>query len=93
MPSNELYLAVLPLIHISTAGPLGFGLTEQTLTLFPDRAFATEFFPDEVEGYVLTFKNRAEKYLTGGHVTGFEFIQEPTDDGQRVIVRVVQHVR
>jgi len=62
-PSNELYLAVLPLIHISTTGPVGFGLTEQTLTLFPDRSFATEFFPDEVDGYVRTFKNRADKYL------------------------------
>ena len=38
MPSNELYLTVLPLIH------LGNGLTEQSLTVFPDRNFATEFF-------------------------------------------------
>ena len=82
--SNELFLAVLPLIHTSS------GLTEQTLTLFPDRDFATEFFPDEVGGYIATFENRI-KYLTGGHVTGYDIHQEQTEDG-RVIVRVVQNV-
>ena len=51
--SNELYLAVLPLIHMSS------GLTEQTLNLFPDRDFATEFFPDEVEAYMSMFQTRA----------------------------------
>ena len=39
MPSNELYMVVLPLMHINT------GQTEQTLTLFPDRNLATEFSP------------------------------------------------
>jgi len=91
MPSNDLYLAVLPLIHISQNRVVGFGLTEETLTLFPDREFATEFFPDEVDGYIATFENRADKYLTGGHVIGYQCIKEPTDDG-RVIVRVVQNV-
>ena len=90
MPTNELYLAVLPIIHVSTNQALGYGLTEQILTVFPDRNFATEFFPDEVDGYIQTFKNR-EKYLTGGHVTGWDVRKEPTADG-RVIVRVVQHV-
>jgi len=33
MPSNDLYLVVLPLIHISS------GLVEQTLTLLPNRDF------------------------------------------------------
>ncbi|MGH7746548.1 MAG: hypothetical protein ACREQ5_17575, partial [Candidatus Dormibacteria bacterium] len=70
--SNELYLAVLPLIHITPTQSLGFGLTEQALTLFSDKNFATEFFPDEVEGYIATFKSRADMYLTGGHVTGYE---------------------
>ena len=60
-----LYLAVLPMIHAT-------GLTEQVLTLFPSREFATEFFPEEVDGYILTFTNRANKYLTGGHVQGYE---------------------
>jgi len=89
--SNHLYLAVLPLIHVSTNQVFGFGLTEQTLTLFPDRNLATEFFQDEVESYILTFKNRANKYLTGGHVTGYEVTTEPTEDG-RVVVKVTQHV-
>ena len=34
---NELYLAVLPMVHIGA----NFGLTEQNLTLFPSREFAT----------------------------------------------------
>ena len=90
MPSNDLYLSILPLIHVSMNQALGFGLTEQTLTLFPDRNFATEFFADEVDGYIETFQNRV-KYLTGGHVTAWEVHKEPTDDG-RVVVRVIQHV-
>jgi hypothetical protein len=40
MRQNKLYLAVLPLIHLTPVGPLGFGLTEQTLTLFPDKNLA-----------------------------------------------------
>jgi len=90
--SNQLYLAVLPLIHASVNHVLGFGLTEQTLTLFPSRELATEFFPDEVQAYIDTFKNRANKYLSGGHVTGYDVITENTEDG-RVIVRVTQHVK
>ena len=87
MPTNELYMVVLPLIHLGQE----FGRTEQVLTLVPDRNFATEFFPDEVEGYILTFQNRMQ-YLSGGHVAGYEVVREHTDDG-RVIVRVVQNVR
>jgi hypothetical protein len=86
MPSNELYLTVLPLIHLGRE----FGRTEETLTLFPDKKFATEFFADEVEGYILTFQNRM-KLLTGGHVTGYDVQRMPTADG-RVIVRVIQNV-
>jgi len=89
--SNELFLAVLPLIHISPNAYLGYGMTEQTLTLFPDRKLATEFFPDEVDNYILAFESRAQKYLTGGHVTGYDVQKENTIDG-RVVVRVVQHV-
>ena len=91
MSSNELYLVVLPLIHISLSPTLGFGLTEQTLTLLPDRNFATEFFEDEVDGYVVTFENRANQYLSGGHVKGYEVYKERTDEG-RWIVKVVQNV-
>lgn len=92
MPINDLYLTILPLIHISQNRVIGFGLTEQTLTLVPDRDWATEFFEDEVDGYVATFENRADKYLTGGHVLRYECVREPAGEG-RVIVRVIQHVR
>jgi hypothetical protein len=85
MASNELYLTVLPLIHTSS------GLVEETLTLFPDITFATEFFPDEVDQYVLMFQDRANKYLIGGHVTSYDVAQEKTANG-RVIVRVIQNV-
>jgi hypothetical protein len=88
---NELFLAVLPLIHISTTAYLGYGMTEQTLTLFPDRRFATEFFDDEVDNYILAFESRAQKYLTGGHVTGYNVNKVQTEPG-RWIVRVVQRV-
>jgi hypothetical protein len=77
MPSNELYLAVLPLVHITTNPVLGYGLTEETLTVFPEKDFATKFFPDEVDKYILAFEGRANKYLIG-HVTGYEFHKEPT---------------
>jgi hypothetical protein len=91
MPAiNVLYLAVLPQIHVSLNQVMGFGLTEQVLTLFPDIKFATLFFPDEVDTFINTFRER-EKYLVGGHVVGFEIFKQPTLDG-RVIVRVHQHV-
>jgi hypothetical protein len=98
MPENELYLTVLPLMRTppgvafyssfraGTRGPA----VEQIVTLFPDRNFATRFYPDEVELYINTF-TASESYLTGGHAIGYEIFKEPTDDG-RVIVRVVQHV-
>lgn len=89
--SNELFLTVLPLIHVSTNAFLGYGLTEQTLTLFPDKNLATKFFPDEVDGYILAFQSRAQKYLVGGHVIGYDVKKEETEDG-RIIVKVVQHV-
>lgn len=87
MVSNELYLAVLPLIHL---GKKDFGWTEETVTLFPDKKFATEFFADEVEGYLAVLKNRTN-LLIGGHVKKFEITTENTEDG-RVIVKVIQHV-
>ncbi len=87
MPTNELYLVVLPLIHLARDQ---FGRTEQVLTLVSDRNFATEFFPDEVEQYIATFKSRIS-LLTGGHVTGYDVSPESTDDG-RVVVKVIQNV-
>ncbi len=87
MPRNDLYLAVLPIIHLGAE----FGKTEQVLTLFPDMRFATGFLPDEVDGYIATFTHRANAGLIGGHVTGYSVFKEPTGDG-RVFVRVVQNV-
>jgi hypothetical protein len=84
---NELYFVVLPTVHI---GGQNHGLTEQVLTLMPDKNFATRFFADELSGYVATFNNRIG-LLTGGHVKGFEIHPEVQEDG-RLIVRVVQNV-
>lgn len=98
--TNSLYLAVLPLIHIvamrvheRTGTPIpAKGETEQAVTLFADRNFATEFFPDEVRAFIDFFKIHADRYLTGGHVTGYRC--EPEDAGNgRVIVRVTQYVK
>ena len=88
MPVNELYLVVLPMVHM---GETNFGLTEQVLTLMPDKTFATEFFADEIDTYIDMFSRRANKYLTGGHVTGYELKREKTADG-RLIVKVIQNV-
>jgi len=85
--SNELYFVVLPLIHF---GGQNHGLTEQVLTLMPDRNFASRFFPEELSGYIATFNNRIG-LLTSGHVKGFEIHPEVEEDG-RLIVRVVQNV-
>jgi hypothetical protein len=82
--NNILYLVVLPLIHLDT------GRVEQTLTLLPDKTFATEFFPDEVDGYMLMFRNRV-KHLIGGHVTGYVLTKQQTANG-RVVVKVEQNV-
>ena len=90
MRSNDLYLAVLPLIHLTPVHPIGFGLTEQVLTLFPDKNLATEFLPEQVESFIATFKNRVG-YLTGGNVEGYDVHPETTEDGL-VIVRVTQRV-
>jgi hypothetical protein len=84
---NELYLVVLPIIHLTDR----FGLTEQVMTLLPDRTFATQFSPAEVDSYVMTFQNRADSYLKGGNVVGYEVKKEQTATGM-VIVKVIQHV-
>ncbi len=85
---NVFNLAVLPLIHM---GRTNFGATEESLTLFPSREFATEFFPDEVRGYVAAFQSSAKKFLTGLHVAGYDVQILPTKNG-RVVVRVIQHI-
>jgi hypothetical protein len=89
MTDKVFYLAIVPIIHM---GRTNFGETEEALTLFPSREFATEFFPHEVRGYVAAFESSAKKFLTGLHVAGYDVQILPTQNG-RVVVRVVQHVQ
>jgi len=91
MLTNELYLVILPLVHITPTTVYGYGLTEETLTILPDRNFATAFFEEEVSTYIDIFRTRAEKYLTGGRVKSYQFSTERVFDG-RVIVKVTQVV-
>lgn len=44
-----------------------------------------------MDGYLLTFKNRADSYLKGGNAVGYEFTKEVAGDGM-VIVKVIQNV-
>ena len=85
----DLYLSVLPLVHITNTPFTRRGLTEQTLTLFPDKNFATEFYPDQVDDYIELFKVNALTYLVGGRITGYDFKKEITEEGL-VIVKVIQ---
>jgi hypothetical protein len=80
---NQLYLAVLPIIH------LGTGQTEQVITLTSERTSATEFFQNEVDFYVNFFQARIP-FLIGGHVTGYTITKENTAQGL-IIVRVTQN--
>ena len=90
--TNELYLAVLPLIHPSGVEWI-LGTTEQVVTLFPDKKFATAFFPDEVKRYIDIFQMHAANHLTGGHVMAYRCIPEPSaEGGGRMIVKVLQDV-
>jgi hypothetical protein len=91
MRENELYLAVLPLIHLTTVGPMGFGLTEEVLTLLPGREMATRFHRAEVEKYISTFQNRTQ-YITGGRVRGYELRLQQDEGSDLVIVQVIQLV-
>src|SRR3989442_15967263 len=79
--NNTLYLVILPLIHLNS------GLTEETLTLLPDRNFATEFFEDEVERFIVMFKDRT-KYLTGGDVIDFKVDPEQIGNNPGIVCGV-----
>ena len=84
---NELYVAIIPIIHLTQS----FGLTEQVMTLFPDKNFATSFTKEEVNGYLITLKNRADQYLTGGNVQSYDIKTVPAGDGL-FFIRVIQNV-
>jgi hypothetical protein len=88
MTINHLYFVVIPMIHAS--GP-SYGLTEQVLTLLPDKESATEFYKDELQEYINLFENRAKRSLSGGHVLGYTLYTEDAGMG-RFIVRVDQRV-
>jgi len=88
MPSNDLYLVVLPMVHLAISQ---YGLTEQVITMLPIRSIATEFAPDEVDSVIFMMESRANEYLTGGNVMNYTFTKEPTSRG--VIVKVTQNVR
>lgn len=90
--SIDLYLAVLPLVHISNTPFATEGTTQQVLTLFPDKAFATDFYPDQVDYYIDLFRVRASTFLVGGHIKGYEFQRETTEEGLVVVKVVQQHV-
>ncbi len=85
---NNLYLAVIPIVHLTER----YGFTEQVLTLFPDSQFATLFHPDEVDGYLNLFQSRAEKYLKGGNVISYKFEKENVVGTGLVRVQVIQNV-
>jgi hypothetical protein len=97
---NVLYLSVLPLINIGAimsgdhgqSLPVqGTGTVQQVLTLFNDRKFATEFFPDEVGEFMRFFKSVADAQMVGGHVKGYTLQKEDAGNG-RFAVKVIQHV-
>ena len=82
---------------IGTPGIQGFGNpvdnpVEQVVTLFPIRELATEFFEEEAYEYLREFQAVADKHLVGGHVIGYEYGLEKTDDG-RFVVQVIQNVK
>jgi hypothetical protein len=84
---NDLYLAVLPLVHYSRH--FSGERFEEVMTLVPDRNFATEFSADVVDIYIYTFKNAAEEKY-GGPVRLFNYEKYLTNDG-RVYVVVTPH--
>jgi len=85
MAQNILYLAALPLLNL---GP--FPRVEEWFTLYPDRDFATQFFPDELALYLAKFTSLVQQ-LRGGRVHSYDISTEEAGNG-RVIVRVVQNV-
>jgi hypothetical protein len=85
--SNELYMAVLPMVHL---GINQYGLTEQVITLLPDRKQATDFFPMR---FRTTSTSSSEEPSTSsvGTSLGTHLNRSRLTLG-RVIVRVYQHV-
>jgi hypothetical protein len=86
MITNTLYLSVMPLVHMDN------GLTEQTLTLFPDKNFATSFPSADVDSYIMFFRSRAERLLSSGGAINYDFVKERVLATDYFIVKVVQRV-
>ena|SRR5271163_51531 len=80
---GDLFIAVLPLVHYSRHFA---GVTyEEVMTLVPDRNFATEFQPQDVDKYIYTFREAAEEKF-GGPVRKFHYSKHPTEDGRVFVV-------
>ena len=67
------------------------GEVTQSLTLNPDKKSATEFFPDEVDGFLNFFMQIANSQLVGGHVTRYTHEKQAMPNG-RIVVKVIQYV-
>jgi hypothetical protein len=80
---DDLYLAVLPLVHYSRF--FSGERFEEVMTLLPNRNFATEFKPNEVDQYIDTFKSAAEEKY-GGPVRRFKYDKFPADEGRVIVV-------
>jgi hypothetical protein len=80
---NDLYLAVLPLVHYSRH--FSGERFEEVMTLVPDRNFATEFSPVDVDTYIQTFRNAAEEKF-GGPIRRFAYTKYSTDDDHVFVV-------
>ena|SRR5579862_7135843 len=85
---NDLFLAVIPLVHYSRF--FSGERYEEVMTLVPDRSFATEFGADEVDRYIQTFRNAAEEKY-GGPVRRYNYEPYATGDGRFYVV-VTQNV-
>jgi hypothetical protein len=75
--ADELFFVVMPQISLS---PSAYGKVDRVLTLLPDKTFASEFLPQEVDGYMLVFQHR-QKYFLGGDVTGYSYEKIRTPSG------------
>jgi hypothetical protein len=80
---NDLYLAVLPLVHYSRH--FAVETYEEVMTLVPDRNFATEFRVEEAGQYIQTFRNAAEEKF-GGPVRRFNYETYDAGNGRVYVV-------
>ena len=81
---GDLFLAVLPLGHYSRHFA---GVTyEEVMTLLPERNFATEFKPHEVDQYVRTFREANENLQFGQPVRRYSYAKYQAENGRMFVV-------